>query len=129
MNHCTVEQIASTWRHCSWGNRRDIIEFQSEASAIPNLALRGADLWRRGGIRTPGRSFSPYNGLANSRFHTLLFGINRLRSDELPHCWTNSHCSEAFVQLLCNQDSNGLPRYAHRALTMECLEDLRSSDA
>ena len=49
-----------------------------------------------------------YNGLANSRFHTLLFGINSLRSDELPHCWANSHCSEAFVQLLCNQDSNGL---------------------
>jgi hypothetical protein len=26
------------------------------------------------------------HGLANSRFHTLLFGINRLRSDEVPHC-------------------------------------------
>jgi hypothetical protein len=31
--------------------------------------------------------FSTENGLANSRFHMLLFGINRLRSDELPHCW------------------------------------------
>jgi hypothetical protein len=39
------------------------------------------------------------NGLANSRFHTLLFGINRLRSDELPHCWAKSPCSGAFVQL------------------------------
>ena len=60
------------------------------------------------GIRTPGRSFGPYNGLANSRFHTLLFGINRLRSDELPHCRAKSHCSGAFVQLLCNQNFNGL---------------------
>src|SRR6202790_3179500 len=57
-----------------------------------------------GGIRTPGRSFGPYNGLANSRFHTLLFGINRLRSDELLHCWAKSRCSGAFVQLLCNQN-------------------------
>jgi hypothetical protein len=30
-------------------NRRDIIEFQSEANLIPNLALRGLNLWRRGG--------------------------------------------------------------------------------
>src|SRR5882762_6085764 len=61
-------------------------------------------------VRVAGRrqSLRPYNGLANSRFHTLLFGINRLRSDELPHCWANSRCSEAFVQLLCNQNSNGL---------------------
>src|ERR1700745_188893 len=66
-------------------------------------------LWRRGGIRTPGRSFGPYNGLANSRFHTLLFGINSLRSDELPHCWAKSPCSGAFVQLLCNQNFNALP--------------------
>ncbi len=25
--------------------------------------------WRRGWIRTPGTGFSPYNGLANCRFH------------------------------------------------------------
>jgi len=56
-----------------------------------------------GRIRTPGTGFSQYNGLANSRFHTLLFGINRLRSDELPHCWAKSHCSGTFVQLLCNR--------------------------
>ena len=37
-------------------------------------------------------------GLANSRFHTLLFGINSFRSDELPHCWAKSHCSGQ----LCN---------------------------
>src|ERR1700676_174085 len=63
-----------------------------------------------GGIRTPGRSFGPYNGLANSRFHTLLFGINRLRSDALLHCWAKSPCSGAFVQLLCNQNFNGYIR-------------------
>ena len=40
----------------------------------------------RGGIRTPGRGFGPYHGLANSRFHSLLSGINT-----------------AFVQLLCNR--------------------------
>jgi len=53
---------------------------------------------------TLGARFTWHSGLANSRFHTLLFGINRLRSDALPHFWTNSHCSEAFVQLLCNQN-------------------------
>src|SRR5882724_3028257 len=55
--------------------------------------------------QTPARD--AYNGLANSRFHTLLFGINRLRSGELPHCWAKSHCSGAFVQLLCNQKCDG----------------------
>src|SRR5882757_69210 len=49
-----------------------------------------------------------YNGLANSRFHTLLFGINRLRSGELPHCWAKNRCLGAFVQLLCIQNFNGL---------------------
>src|SRR5215469_17897660 len=63
------------------------------------------NLAERGGIRTPGTSFSSYNGLANSRFHTLLFGINRLRSDELPHCGAKSPCSRAIVQLMCNRES------------------------
>ena len=49
-------------------------------------------------------TFNYCNGLANSRFHTLLFGINRLRSDELLHCWAKSYCSGAFVPLLCNQN-------------------------
>src|SRR5258708_31312713 len=75
---------------------------------------------------SPVHQLNPYNGLANSRFHTLLFGINRLRSDELPHCWAKSHCSGAIVQLLCNQNFNGLSRPS-RALTTERLEDLRSS--
>src|SRR5580704_12120080 len=57
----------------------------------------------RRGTKTRAGHLPPRNGLANSRFHTLLFGINRLRSDELPHCWANSHCSGAFVQLLCNR--------------------------
>jgi hypothetical protein len=64
-----------------------------------NVDASSTEEWRRGGIRTPGRSFGPYNGLANSRFHTLLFGINRLRSEELPYCWAKSHCSAAIVQL------------------------------
>ena len=49
---------------------------------------------------------TPTTVLANSRFHTLLFGINRLRSDELPHYWAKSHCSGAFLQLLRIQDFN-----------------------
>src|SRR6266478_5902157 len=48
---------------------------------------------------TLGARFTWHSGLANSRFHTLLFGINRLCSDALPHFWTNSHCSEAVVKL------------------------------
>jgi hypothetical protein len=56
-----------------------------------------------GGFEPPGRSFGPYNGLANSRFHTLLFGIKRLRSDELAHCRAKSRCSGAIVQLLYKQ--------------------------
>src|SRR5258708_4511039 len=68
------------------------------------------------------------NGLANSRFHTLLFGINRLRWDKLPHCWETSHCSGAFVQ-------PEFQRFIHvdvrpsRMLTMERLVDFRPSDA
>src|ERR1700731_4533300 len=49
----------------------------------------------------------PYNGLANSRFHTLLFGINRLRSDGMPYFGAHDPCSGAFVQLLCNQKCDG----------------------
>ncbi len=55
-----------------------------------------------GGIRTPGRGFSPYNGLANSRFHRLMFGINSLRSDEMPYFGAIHSCLGAFVQPLCN---------------------------
>ena len=48
------------------------------------------------------------NGLANSRFYTLVFGINRLRSDELPHCRAKRRCLGAVVQLLCNQNLSGI---------------------
>jgi hypothetical protein len=41
-------------------------------------------IWRRGGIRTPGTSFSSYNGLAICPFHCLLFGINQLHSGKMP---------------------------------------------
>jgi hypothetical protein len=51
--------------------------------------------------------FATYNGLPNYRFHTLLFEVNRLRSDEVLHC-----CSEAFVQVLCNENFNGLPKFS-----------------
>jgi hypothetical protein len=74
----------------------------SENASFYNVV---GNFWRRGGIRTPGTSVSSYNGLANSRFHTLLFGIHGLPSDELPHCWAKSPCSGAFVQLLCNRYS------------------------
>jgi hypothetical protein len=57
-------------------------------------------------MRTPSTGFSQYNGLANSRFHTLLFGINRLRSDGMPYFGANDPCSGAFVQLMCNQNFN-----------------------
>jgi hypothetical protein len=52
------------------------------------------------------------NGLANSRFHTLLFGINRLRSAELPH-WAKDRCSGALVQLLRNQKRLSFFRLEH----------------
>jgi hypothetical protein len=59
------------------------------------------EAWAQGALALEAsRGQQPYNGLANSRFHTLVFGINRLRSDELPHCWVKSRGSRAFVQLL-----------------------------
>lgn len=54
--------------------------------------------------RQPGRS-----GDANSPFLSLVFGINKLRSGEMPYFCAKSRCSGAFVQLLCNQNFNGLP--------------------
>ena len=39
-----------------------------------------------------------------SRLHMLLFGINRLRSDQVSHCRPKTHCLGAIVQLLCNQN-------------------------
>ena len=55
------------------------------------------------GIRTPGTSFSSYNGLANSSFHSLVFGINSLCSGELPYL-----VQKALVWgLLCNYCATG----------------------
>jgi len=56
-----------------------------------------------GGIRTPGTGFGPYNGLANSRSHTLLFGINNLCSGEMPYVCAKPPCLGPSVQLLCNR--------------------------
>jgi hypothetical protein len=55
-----------------------------------------------GGIRTPGRGFGPYNGLANSPFHSLVFGTKDLCSGELPYFGAKHPCLEPVVQLLCN---------------------------
>ena len=52
---------------------------------------------------SPVHQLNPDNGLANSRFHTLLFGINRSSSDGMPYFGANDPCSAAFVQLLCNR--------------------------
>jgi len=46
-----------------------------------------------------------HSGLANSRFHGLVFGINSLRSDEMPYFGASHGCLGTFVQLLCNQFS------------------------
>src|SRR5216684_147200 len=56
----------------------------------------------------PVRHLNSYNGLANSRFHTLLFGISMLRSDKLPHCRAKRRCLGAVVQLLCNQNFSAI---------------------
>ena len=44
-----------------------------------------------------------YNGLANSRFHTLLFGINNLCSGEMSYICAKPRCLGLSVQLLCNR--------------------------
>jgi hypothetical protein len=44
-----------------------------------------------------------YNCLANSPFHSLVFRVNELRSDEMPHFCAKNSYSEAIVQLLGNR--------------------------
>src|SRR5947208_485690 len=62
-----------------------ILQGKSDVSRIlgnewaPKCASR---TWRTDWIQTHRARFATYNGLANSRFDTLLFGINRLRSDQ-----------------------------------------------
>src|SRR5208283_677334 len=50
-----------------------------------------------------------------SRFHSLVFGINKLRSDDMPNYGAKDPCSAAFVQLLCNPEFQRfiIPLYAH----------------
>ena len=57
-----------------------------EASAQGALALEAS------------RGQQPYDGLANSRFHTLLFGINKLCSGEMPYFGATDPWSAGFVQ-------------------------------
>jgi hypothetical protein len=45
-----------------------------------------------------------HNGLANSPFHSLVFGINNLRSGELSYFGAKCPRSAAVVQLLCNRN-------------------------
>jgi len=71
------------------------------------------DLAERGRIRTPGTGFSQYNGLANSPFHCLVFGINSLHSGELPYFGARCPGSGAIVQLpLVASDPNSQPAVA-----------------
>src|SRR6266436_4874008 len=70
------------------------------------------------------------NGLANSRFYTLLFGINRLRSDELPLVGQTA----AVRKQLCNYCATRISAVYRfdvrpsRAQTMKRLADFRPSD-
>ena len=91
----------------------------TNAPKLPDLYVSGiqtiTETFPRDNYSKFDSEFSTENGLANSRFHTLLFGVNRLRSDEMPHCWAKSHCSGAIVQLLCNQNFQRffVPMYAN----------------
>jgi hypothetical protein len=54
-----------------------------------------------------------YNGLANYPFHSLVFGINKLRSDKMHFCGAKKTCSAAFVQPEFRRFIT--PLYAHHA--------------
>jgi hypothetical protein len=51
----------------------------------------------------PATGFNQYGGLANSQFRRLAFGINELRSGQMPYFGAKCPCLVAFVQPLCNQ--------------------------
>jgi hypothetical protein len=57
-----------------------------------------------------------YNGLANYPFHSLVFGINKLRSDKMHFCGAK----KPDRQHLCNQNFNGLSR--------RCMSITRATD-
>src|SRR2546429_6773738 len=69
------------------------------------------ELWRRGGIRTIDRSFSPYNGLANSRFHCMLFGINDLQSGEMLLFGPETPSGQLLCNYCATKKYNGLQRF------------------
>ena len=54
-----------------------------------------------------GRGVQRFSKIPDS--HTLLFGINKLRSGELPHCCEKSRSQGALVQLPCNLSFKRLP--------------------
>src|SRR5258705_263609 len=107
---CTTQASGSAWHEFGQKAMRVIISKRCAAKRSrqsPNFNRRydghGAQT-----VVTRSALSVRWGGFPNSRFHTLLFGINRLRSDELLHCWAKSPCSGAFVQRLCNQNFNGL---------------------
>jgi hypothetical protein len=65
------------------------------------------------GMRQRQTAARAYNGLANYPFHSLVFGINKLRSDKM-HFFG---AKKPDRQHLCNQNFNGFitPLYAHHA--------------
>jgi hypothetical protein len=63
------------------------------------------------GIRTPGTGFSPYNGLANSRFHCLLFGINDLQSGEMLLFGPETPAGQLLCNYCATKKYSGLRRF------------------
>jgi len=57
-----------------------------------------------GGAAHGGGFGGPGDGFPNSRFHTLLFGINNLCSGEMPYICARPRCLGPSVQLLCNPE-------------------------
>jgi hypothetical protein len=60
------------------------------------------------------------NGLANSRFHTRLFGINNLYSGEMPYVCAKPPCLGPPVQPLRNRD---FALKTQKIITMTKLSD------
>jgi hypothetical protein len=59
------------------------------------------------GLSLPNRCQACNNGLANSPFHSLVFGINNLHSDELPYFAARCTSSEsAESPEFCPDDGN-----------------------
>jgi hypothetical protein len=67
-------------------------------------------------------------GDRGERFHTLLFGINRLRSDELLHCWEKSPRREHLCNYCATRSSTVYPADGRPSppSTTESLTDLAS---